>query len=126
MNKVYAVASAAMIVALTVALTIHVRADDKVIHDFMEKTHKGKDSPVQQVVAGKADEKLLKEFLAGYQAMAAAKPPKGDEAAWKKKCEALVAATQGLIDKKPDAAAAFKAAVDCKACHSEHKPQKQK
>lgn len=125
MNKVYAVAFAAIFVAVSAVLSLHVSADDKnIIHDIMEKHHKGKEAPVQTVLAGKADEKLLKEFLAYYTSMAAQKPPKGDEAAWKKRTATLVEATQGLIDKKANALETFKEASNCKACHTDHKPPK--
>lgn len=125
MSKVYVVAFAAMMIAVSAALTVHVSADEKMtIKEVMEKAHKGKESPVQTVIQGKADEALLKQFIAYYTAMGAQKPPKGDESAWKKKCDALVQATQGLIDKKPNADVAFKAAVDCKGCHTDFKPAK--
>jgi len=37
-----------------------------------------------------------------------------------------VASTQGLIAKKAEAVEAFKTAVNCKACHTDHKPKKEK
>ena len=49
-------------------------------------------------------------------------PPKGDPADFKSHVEKLVAATQDVADKKPDAVAHYKEAVNCKACHTEHKP----
>jgi cytochrome c556 len=53
--------------------------------------------------------------------MADTKPPKGDQAAFKERVEKLVAATQEVVDKKPDAAAHYKDAVNCKACHTDFK-----
>lgn len=100
-------------------------ADEKMsIESIMEKGHKGKESPVQTIAAGKADEKLIKQFLTYYEFMGTQKPPLGDEAAWKKKTGAVVEALKALEAKKPGAADAFKAATNCKACHSEHKPKK--
>ena len=126
MSKMHYLAIAAVVLGLAAVMTITVSADDKkmTIKEIMEKAHKGKESPVQTVIAGKADEKMLKEFLTYYKAMGDQKPPKGDEAAWKKKTAALVDATQALIDKKPGAQESFKLAVDCKACHTDHKPAK--
>ena len=126
MSKLYYVAVAVVLVGFATALTISVSADDKkmTIKEIMEKAHKGKESPVQSVIAGKADDKMLKEFLTYYKTMGDLKPPKGDVAGWKRKTTALADATQALIDKKPNAQEGFKTAVDCKACHSEYKPQK--
>lgn len=102
-----------------------IAADEKLtIETIMEKGHKGKEAPVQTISAGKADEKLIKQFLTYYEFMATQKPPLGDEAAWKKKTGAVVEALKGLEAKKPGAADAFKAAVNCKACHTDHKPKK--
>ena len=120
----------AAIVALAGAVTgqsFYATADDKpkmTTKEIMKKYHKGKTSPVQTVLAGKADEAMLKDFLGYYQEMAAQKPPVGDDASWKAKTTALVDATQGLIDKKPDALKTMKAALDCKACHSVHQAKK--
>ena len=35
--------------------------------------------------------------------------------------EKLIAATEEVVEKKPDGVAHYKEAVNCKACHSEHK-----
>jgi hypothetical protein len=113
------------IITLASSEALRVRADEKLsTHDIMEKGHKGDSAPVQTIIAGKADEALLKQFLAYYEFMATDKPKVGDEASWKTKTAALVTATKALIDKKPDAATQFKEAVNCKACHTLHKPKK--
>ena len=125
MSRVSIVAMLLAVVVLLSVPAIRSFADDTLtVKQVMDKYHKGKEAPVQTVLAGKADAALLKELLAAYQSMAAQKPSQGDEAVWKTKTNALVEATQGLIDKKADAAAAFKTAVDCKACHSVYKPKK--
>jgi cytochrome c2 len=59
--------------------------------------------------------------LALYIDLGKNKPPKGSNEAWKKRTDALVAATKAVIDDKPDGAKALKAAANCKACHSMHK-----
>ena len=117
------------VAALLAVPAIHSFADDnakEVIEGAMNKFHKGKEAPIQAIIAGKADEAALKAFLEAYEGMAKVKPPQGDEASWKAKTSAVIDATNGLIAKKPDAAAAFKTATDCKACHSVHKPKKEK
>ena len=92
---------------------------------FMKKYHKapqGVDSISKKAAAGKATSEELKELAAGYKAMIAAKPPKGDAASWKEKTTKLSSAADALVKGDPDAAARYKEAVNCKACHSEHKP----
>ena len=69
---------------------------------------------------------MLFRSLVAYTAMAAAKPPQGDEAKWKKLCADLVDATAALDKGEAGAADKFKAAVNCKACHSEFKPAAKK
>lgn len=102
-----------------------ISADEKMtIESIMEKSHKGKEAPVQAISAGKADEKLIKQFLTYYEFMSTQKPPVGDEAAWKKKTGAVIEALKALEGHKPGAAEAFKTAVNCKACHTDHKPKK--
>lgn len=61
-----------------------------------------------------------------YKALAAAKPPRGDDADWKTRTDALVAAAEELDkgDKpSPMAIVIYKKALDCKGCHTEHKPK---
>ena len=60
--------------------------------------------------------------MAAYKVLASAKAPKGDEASWKEKTGKLLKAATALQKGAPDAAAAYKEAVNCKACHSVHKP----
>jgi hypothetical protein len=76
-----------------------------------------------KVADGKASEADAKALLAMLSEMSKNKPPKGDAEAWAKKCEAIVAAAQGVVDGKDGAGAALKKAAKCAACHEEHKPQ---
>ena len=125
MSKVLRVILLALVAVVAMGQMLHVSADEKLtIKQIMEKSHKGKEAPIQVVLAGKADEKLLKEFLSWFESMAAQKPELGDEASWKTKTAALVEATKGLIEKKPNALETMTTASDCKACHSIHKPKK--
>lgn len=86
------------------------------------KAPKGTDPTCKKASEGKASADELKKLVAGYKLMAAAKPPKGDDASWKEKTTKLLAAAEALQKGEPDAAAKYKAAVNCKACHSVHKP----
>jgi hypothetical protein len=88
---------------------------------FAHKAPKGEKKLSDKIIDGTADEADVKKALDLYKAMADVKPPKGDQADFKAKVEKLVAATEEVVAKKPDAAAHYKEAVNCKACHSEHK-----
>ena len=64
----------------------------------------------------------LKNLVAAYRTMGKAKPPKGDDASWKEKCDKLLAGAEALASGAPDGLAKYKEALNCKACHSVHKP----
>ncbi len=99
------------------------------IKDAMQKYNKapkGTDPVCKKAGAGQASKEEIKGMLAAYTAMAAAKPPQGDKAKWKKLCAALVDATAALDKGEAGAADKFKAAVNCKACHEEFKPAAKK
>lgn len=89
---------------------------------IMEQGFKGKESPAARVGRGEgtaADFKLLAELTASLPLNA---PPKGDAASWKEKSTALAKAGKDLAAGKAGALEAWKAASNCKACHSAHKP----
>lgn len=50
------------------------------------------------------------------------KPVKGDLASWTQKTTALREAAVALANNAPGALVSWKAASDCKKCHSVHKP----
>jgi hypothetical protein len=77
---------------------------------------------IDKVLGGKASEEEKKTLLDLYKEMAKEDAPKGDQADWKKKVEALVSAAQRVVSGDKEAIAKLKAASDCKACHSLHKP----
>lgn len=91
------------------------------IKQIMEKAHKGNDTLLTRSLAKKAKPEEVKELLGYYQALTALKPGKGDEASWKAKTAALVAAADLLVKNDDKGLAGLKAASDCKACHSVHK-----
>ncbi|NBV22830.1 MAG: hypothetical protein EBS05_13055 [Proteobacteria bacterium] len=94
------------------------------IKDAMAKYHKapkGTDPVCKKAGAGTASKEEIKGMLAAYTAMAAAKPPQGDDASWKAKTGALVAAATALDKGEAGAADKYKGAVNCKACHDVHK-----
>ncbi|MSU35224.1 MAG: hypothetical protein EXS36_08935 [Pedosphaera sp.] len=100
-------------------------ANEDAIKEFMKAYHKapkGTDPTCKKASNGEASKDELKKLVAGYKIMCSAKPPKGDAASWKEKTTKLLAAAQGLEKGGADALAKYKEAVNCKACHSVHKP----
>lgn len=91
-----------------------------VIKTAMKQYHKGDDALCKKVGVSATDAELA-TLLKAYQDMCAATPPKGDKAAWVAKCQALIGAVKKVQAKDPAGAAAYKAAVNCKACHTDHK-----
>ena len=91
-----------------------------VIKTVMKTYHKGDDALCKKVGTTATDAELA-TLLKAYQDMCAATPPKGDKAAWVTKCQALIGAVKKVQAKDPAGAAAYKAAVNCKACHTDHK-----
>lgn len=92
------------------------------IKDVMKEFHKGDDALCKKVGAGKATKDELKKIVEGYAALADAKPPKGDEKEWKERATKLLDAAKGIEAGKADALAKYKDAVNCKSCHTAHKP----
>lgn len=103
-----------------------VRAEDKSpMAVFMKQYHsapKGTDPVCKRAIDGKASKEELKKLVEGYALMAKTKAPKGDAASWKEKTTALLEASKSLQKGDADGAAKYKEAVNCKACHSVHKP----
>ncbi|MBL9131565.1 MAG: hypothetical protein JNG86_10220 [Verrucomicrobiaceae bacterium] len=92
-----------------------------VIKTAMKQYHKPDDALCKKVSGGTASDAELATMLKVYQDMCAATPPKGDKAAWVKKNQALIGAVKKIQAKDASGAADYKTAVNCKACHSEHK-----
>ena len=109
----------------TVALTSGVRAEeDGAIAKSMKYTHKapkGEKKVSDKIIDGTASEEEVKKTLELYKAALDEKPPKGEQTAYKEKMTKLIAATEDVVNKKDGAAAEYKGAVNCKACHNDHK-----
>ena len=94
------------------------------IEEIMQKAHKapkGKQSLLAQVAKGKASEEQQKQLLEYYEELAKNKPPKGDAKDWKKRTNALIAATKGTIAGKAGSGKALQNAAKCGDCHKAHK-----
>jgi hypothetical protein len=108
---------------LTLVVLMGAAFQDKSVKDVMQTANKGKDSLWAKVTAGKGTDEDSKKLADLYEALTKAKPPQGDEKSWTAKTSTLAAAAKDLVDKKPGAMDKLKAAGDCKACHSLHKPK---
>ena len=100
-------------------------SNEDTIKELMKTYHKapkGVDPICKKVVDGQASLEEIKKLVECYKALAATKPPKGDAVSWKEKTTKLLAASQGLEKGTPDARAVYKEALNCKGCHSAHKP----
>ena len=121
---------------VAVALTIPSLAADKkkgkgkgkgkgnAIKTAMQKYHKapkGTDPICKKASSGAASKEEIGGMLKAYQAMAKVKPSKGDQKSWEEKTAALIGATEALNSGAADGVDKYKAAVNCKACHSVHK-----
>lgn len=99
--------------------------DEDTIKEVMKTYHKapkGVDAVCKKVIDGTATPNEIKKLVDSYKKLAMTKPPKGDEASWKDKTGKLLAAAEELEKGAPGAVAHYKQAVDCKGCHSVHKP----
>ena len=96
----------------------------KVMDDY-HKAPKGTDTISKKASDGKATPEELKGLVAAYETLAKCTAPKGDAASWKEKTAKLLAAAQALQKGDPGAADAYKAAVNCRDCHSAHRPAQQ-
>jgi hypothetical protein len=126
MKSLLCAAAVAALVVLTVGQTGAKNLAPKTIKEVMAEGHKapkGETPLCGKANAGKATKEEAAKLLALYEDMARGKPSKGDEASWKSKCEALIAATKKLAanPEDKDAVAAYKAAVNCMGCHSAHR-----
>ncbi len=113
------------VIALIVLGSASSLAASEVIEDAMKNYHKapkGTDPTCKKVSNNAATPEELADILKSYQAMCAEAPPKGDKAAWVEKCQALIAAVKKIQAKDAAGVSDYKKAVNCKACHSAHKP----
>lgn len=116
--------------AVTLLANLSMAAEEEnPIKTSMRTAHKapqGEKKLCEKIVSGIATDEEVKSVLDGYKAMVDCKPPRGEQAAFKEKVLKLIAATEAVAAKKEGAASDYKAAVSCKACHSEHKPEEKK
>jgi len=91
------------------------------IGDIMKSIHEGKSSKAVLAPQGKLSDDDLNQMIELYGLMVALPPPKGDQEHFKQATQSLIAATKSLLAKTPGAEDDYRAAVDCKACHTQHR-----
>jgi hypothetical protein len=92
--------------------------------EIMKALNKGDENIGKKVSRGQGSAEDFDKLVEYYSALPANKPPRGDQSSWDAKTAALLKASKSLKAGEPGALAAYKAAVNCKACHTEHKPEK--
>jgi hypothetical protein len=105
----------------------HLYAADKAggtltVSDVMKRAFKGKEkSSFAQITAGKGTAEQKKQLVEYCEALAAAKPEKGDQADWNKRTGEMLAAAKKVAGGDDKALATLKNAANCKGCHDLHK-----
>lgn len=89
---------------------------------YAHKAPQGEKKLNEKIADGTATDEEIRKALELYKAMVDDKPPRGEQAAYKEKVVKVIAATEELVAKKKEGVAHYKEAINCKACHSEHKP----
>ena len=117
--------AAACVLGFGAATAVHaVDAKPKyTIKEVMKAAHKGEDNLGKKVSKGQGTPDDFAKLVDYYASLPLNDPPRGDKAAWHEKTTALLDAAKALKAGKPGALEAYKQAVNCKACHSEHKPE---
>jgi hypothetical protein len=103
-------------VVINVTGTAQEKAAKYTTKEVMKAAH-AKGKLRDKVAGGMATDEEKKMLVEYYEALAANKPPKGDEASWKEKTAALLTAAKDAAAGKTDALKM----VDCQGCHKAHK-----
>ena len=111
--------------ASLLAGVVSVRAEDKPkysVKEVMKALHEGDDAIAKKVTKGEGTHEDFAKLVEYYKSLPLNEAPKGDATSWKEKTTALLKAAQALHEGKAGALEQYKTAVNCKACHSVHKP----
>ena len=71
---------------------------------------------------GEATDAEKKKVLDLYIHMSEQKPPKGDEAEWKKQLQPIITAAAKVVVGRDGAESEYTNAANCMACHKKFKP----
>lgn len=118
--------SVAVLAVISVTLASAAPKPKFTIKEVMKEAIKGNDALVKKACKGTATPEELAKMVEYFKAMKACVPPKGDLDSWEKKAGALLDAAV-RVQKSPkdkDASYALEQAVECRQCHTPHKPAK--
>jgi hypothetical protein len=104
------------------AVSLFAAEDEKPKHsikDVMKVCMKG--GLCAKVAKGEASDEDKAKLVECFTALAANKPPKGEEESWKAKTDALLSAAKAAAEGKDGAGDKLKAAANCMECHKAHK-----
>ena len=90
------------------------------IKEVMKIGHK--DGLLKKILGGDATDEDKKQLLDLYISMIESKPEKGDAGSWARLAGRSALAAAKVVTGRDGAIAELKAATNCKACHSVHKP----
>jgi hypothetical protein len=122
MKKFTAATLAAAVIAAGFSITAFAEPDKKAsIKEVMKAHFKGDTSDIRKASKGELTSEQLASLVSAAKSLPDGKPANGDDASWKEKSNALVAALEKLEKGEAGAAEAVKAAANCKACHDVHK-----
>lgn len=96
-------------------------AGNDLVKTIMKQHFKPDDGIAKKAGAGTSTDAELATLLKACQDMLTIAPPKGDKAAYVMKTQGLIDAVKKVQAKDAAGPAAYKAAVNCKACHTDHK-----
>lgn len=115
-------AAAVAVAGFVTASAAHATEKPKyTIKEVMKALHKGDESLGKKVGKGEGTKEDFKKMVDYYASLPLQTPSKGDAGEWKQRATKLLESAKALEAGKPNALADFKAAVNCKACHSAHK-----
>ncbi len=117
-KAIFSIAFATLIAATAFA------DDHEIIEKVMKDGFKGKTSPIAKLVGGESTPEETKELAALVKQLHGTKAPKGEQDAYEKKVNELIAALDVVAggDTSEAAIGRLKTAQNCKACHGDHKP----
>jgi hypothetical protein len=92
------------------------------IQEVMQALHKGEVNVGKTILKGEGTAEDFKKLVPYYTSLPLQDPPKGDAKEWKERTTKLLQAAKALHEAKEGALDQYKTAVNCKACHSAHKP----
>jgi hypothetical protein len=92
------------------------------IKEVMQTLHKGDDSVARRVSDGHGTKEDFAKLVEYYESLPLCTPELGEKASWNEKSTALLKAARALKAGEDGALETYKKAVNCRACHSQHRP----